>query len=71
MTHTVEAVFENGTFRPIDPIELDNGQHVKLVIEVAENDPLTLAGEVYAGLTSEEIDGVEKISLDRESFFKN
>jgi predicted DNA-binding antitoxin AbrB/MazE fold protein len=71
MTHTVEAVFENGTFRPIDPIELSNGQHVKLVIEVAENDPLALAREVYVGLTNEEIKEIEEISLDRENFFKN
>ena len=71
MTHTVEAVFENGTFRPIDPVELNNGQHVKLVIEVAENDPLALAREVYVGLTNEEIEEIEEISLDRENFFKN
>ncbi len=71
MTHTVEAVFENGTFRPIDPIELSNGQHVKLVIEVAENDPLALVQEVYSGLSEEDIDEIEKVILDRGNFFEN
>jgi len=69
MTHIVEAVFENGTFRPVEPVDLDNGQHVNLVIEVKKSDPLALAQEVYAGLSEEEVKEIENISLDRENFF--
>lgn len=37
--------------------------------EEAPNDVLALAGQVYAGLSEEEIDEVERIALDRRPFF--
>ena len=33
------------------------------------DDVLTLAGQVYEGLSEEDIDDVERISLDRRGFF--
>lgn len=69
MTRTIEAVFKNGAFRPVGPIDLNDGQHVKISIEVSENDPLALIQEVYAGLSEEDIDEIEKVILDRRDFF--
>ncbi|HEY0602960.1 MAG TPA: antitoxin family protein [Herpetosiphonaceae bacterium] len=73
MTQTLEAVFENGTFRLLeDPaLPLAEGQHVKLTIDAqpAPVDVLAIAGQVYVGLTDDDIDDVERIALDRRTFF--
>jgi hypothetical protein len=39
--------------------------------ERTPNDILALAEQVYDGLSEEEIDDVERISLDRRMFFGN
>jgi predicted DNA-binding antitoxin AbrB/MazE fold protein len=73
--HMLEAVFENGTFRLLEPsaVTLVDGQHVRLTVETGEtsDDALALAERVYDGLSEEEIDEVERISLDRRKFFGN
>jgi predicted DNA-binding antitoxin AbrB/MazE fold protein len=72
MKQAIDAVYENGVFKPVHPdqIHIPNGQHVTLVVD---NDllpePLRLAASVYEGLSSEEIDEIEKIALDRSRFF--
>lgn len=73
MTQTLEAIFENGTFRLLEEpaLPLAEGQHVKLIVD-AQPDPvdvLAIAGQVYAGLTDDDIDDVERIALDRGTFF--
>ncbi len=73
MTQTLEAVFENGRFRLLGKpaVPLRDGQHVRLTgeTEAALDDVLALAEQVYAGLSDEEVDDVERIALDRRSFF--
>jgi predicted DNA-binding antitoxin AbrB/MazE fold protein len=74
MTQTLEAVFEDGTFKPVDngSLPFSEGQRVKLTVEVpteTQGDLLGLAGKVYEGLSDNEIDEVERIALDRGSFF--
>jgi predicted DNA-binding antitoxin AbrB/MazE fold protein len=73
MTQTLEAIFENGTFRLLEPptVPLIDGQHVRLTVETGAtpDDVLALAEQVYAGLSDEEIDDVERIALDRRAFF--
>lgn len=32
MSQTVDAIFENGVFRPQDPVDLANGERVSLII---------------------------------------
>lgn len=75
MTQTVEAIYQNGTFRPIEPSEipLQDGQSVRLTIESPDEarNILELAGNVYAGLSEEEVEEVESIALDRTIFFSN
>lgn len=70
-TQKIEAVFQNGTFHPVQPIvaHIGEGQRVQLVVEVEDKPHIKdLAANVYAGLSEEEIDGVEKIALDRREF---
>ena len=31
MTRQIEAVYENGVLRPVDPIELTEGEHLHLI----------------------------------------
>jgi predicted DNA-binding antitoxin AbrB/MazE fold protein len=74
MTQTLNAVFEDGSFRPVDNGSLPfvEGQRVKLTVEVpaeTQGDLLGLAGQVYEGLSDKDIDEVENIALDRSSFF--
>ncbi len=70
-TQVYEAVFQNGAFRPVQPIStvLAEGQHVRLVVEVEDNDILSLATGVYEGLSDAEVKEVEQIALDRRDFF--
>ena len=69
----VEAVFEDGTFKPIKPLKPDfaEGQHVRLLIEELDTEAslLDLATQVYDGLAPEQIDEIEAIALDRSHFF--
>jgi predicted DNA-binding antitoxin AbrB/MazE fold protein len=74
MTQTLEAVFEDGSFKPVDngSLPFSEGQRVKLTVEVpieTQDDLLGLAGQVYEGLSDKDIDEVERIALDRGSFF--
>lgn len=55
MTKTLEAVFEDGSFKPVDngSLPFSEGQRVKLTVEVpieTQDDLLGLAGQVYEGL---------------------
>ncbi len=63
MVQMLEAVFENGTFRLLEPsaVTLVDGQHVRLTVETEKtpDDVLALAQWVYEGLPEEEIDEVE------------
>lgn len=70
---TLEAVFEDGKFRPLKPkqVPLSEGQRVRITVqaEATPEDVLALAGRVYVDLSEEEIDAVERIALDRSAFF--
>ena len=73
MKSTVEAVFEDDVFKPVERPEIPEGEHVQLTVETAERaageDPLGLAARVYRGLRPEENDEIERIALDRSQFF--
>lgn len=73
MKATVEAIFENGVFKPVERPEIPEGEHVHLTVETAagpeHEDPLDLAARVYQGLRPEEIDEIEQIALARSQFF--
>lgn len=74
MTQTLDAIFKDGTFKPLDngSLPFSEGQRVKLTVEVPtekRDDLLGLAGEVYEGLSDKDIEEVESIALKRGSFF--
>jgi predicted DNA-binding antitoxin AbrB/MazE fold protein len=72
--HTIDAVYEDGAFRPLAPLDepIAEGQKVRIRVEtVPSPEEMTrLAASVYEGLSDEEIDEIEKIILDR-SFFSD
>ncbi len=72
MKQTMDAVYENGVFKPLNPPKLSEGQHVRIEIEMSfeENfdDLLELAAKVYEGLSDDDIDSIEKIAHDRRDF---
>jgi predicted DNA-binding antitoxin AbrB/MazE fold protein len=70
---TVEAILEDGVFKPVERPEIPEGEQVRLTVETAarpeREDPLKLAARVYRGLRPDEIDQVERVALDRTRFF--
>ena len=74
MTQTIEAVYQNGMFKPLSPVseEITEGKRVELTIADKKLSPeefLELASQVYEGLSEEDIDEIERIALDRSNFF--
>ena len=73
MSEIIEAVYEKGVFKPLQALELPEGQHVRLVVEATETssseDILALAAQVYEGLSPEDIDAIEHIASNRRDFF--
>jgi len=74
MTQTLDAVFRDGSFKPLNngSLPFAEGQRVKLTVETlaeTQDDLIELAAQVYDGLTEEEVDEVERLALDRSSFF--
>ncbi len=63
----LDAIFENGAFRPIGDAEvnLSNGTRVRLTVEPVPLDSgsntLELAAKVYAGLSHEDVAEIERI----------
>lgn len=39
MTKQIEAVYENGVFRPTHPINFPEGEHLQLIVVTRENAP--------------------------------
>lgn len=71
---TIEAIYQNGMFKPIKPIseEFEEGAKVKLIVEAEnkETNPIMkIAENFYEGLSEEEVNEIEKIALDRSNFF--
>jgi predicted DNA-binding antitoxin AbrB/MazE fold protein len=77
MAMPIEAVYEGGVFRPLDEVELADGQRVSLSVEPLALSPAEAQAElrewqeVYVGLTEQDIEEVESIALDRSHFFRD
>lgn len=73
MKETIDAIYENGVFRPLKRPNVLDGLKVRLEIEkLSESnveDMLELAAQVYNGLSNEQIDEIEQIAFDRSDFF--
>lgn len=74
MQQVVEAVYENGIFRPLKLPDLSEEQEVQLIIKsknkIRPDRMLQLASEVYQGFSTEQIQDIEQIALDRQNFFE-
>jgi predicted DNA-binding antitoxin AbrB/MazE fold protein len=72
MRCAIDAIYENGMFRPIrrERLAITEGKRVRITVD-DEGDPeaLRLAASVYDGLSDGEITEIEGIALDRRSFF--
>jgi predicted DNA-binding antitoxin AbrB/MazE fold protein len=72
MKQFVDAIFEDGVFRPVLPVELPAGERVRVEIDVTPKVDvervLAEFREVYEGFTPEEIEELEKAILDRSNF---
>jgi predicted DNA-binding antitoxin AbrB/MazE fold protein len=68
MTQTLEAIYENGNFRPLKAPQLAEGQLVQLVIQsqppATPDDILAIAASVYEGLSESDIQAIEQIGCD-------
>jgi predicted DNA-binding antitoxin AbrB/MazE fold protein len=76
MARTIEAVYENGVFKPLQPVELDEWQRVQVYLpfegkrgpaspeEVDEI--MRQAHEVYEGLSDEDIAAIEASFSSRQ-----
>lgn len=76
MSHVIDAVFSDGSFKPLNGarIPLAEGQRVRLTIETppaSDKDLVDLAGQVYEGLSDEQVHEIETMAVDRSSFFNN
>ena len=76
----LDAIFEQGVFRPFDlrNLHLADGDKVRIVVEPIDSTPsqtpeeiLQMATSVYEGLATDEIDEIERIALDRSRFFED
>jgi predicted DNA-binding antitoxin AbrB/MazE fold protein len=75
MTKTVNAIFENGVFKPTSPLELSEHKKVTLIIKDSNEeetiDILSLASLVYNDLSPKDIEDVESLALDRSRFSRD
>jgi predicted DNA-binding antitoxin AbrB/MazE fold protein len=59
MTLTVEAKFENGVLKPVQPVALPEGTQVRLTINTLEEGPDLLEGIIGIGDGPAEGDGAQ------------
>lgn len=73
MIVSISAIYENGTFKPLEEIHISDGTKVKLTIESVNEksikDILSLVTGVYDGLSENDILDIEKIAFHRNDFF--
>jgi predicted DNA-binding antitoxin AbrB/MazE fold protein len=69
MARVIDAIYENGTLKPLETLNLPEHQRVRITIHepIVESPDETLAAwhQVYEGCAEEEIAQIEAIALDR------
>lgn len=72
MKTTVEAVFEDGVFKPVSRPAIPEGQLVQMTVQSIErlgvDDTLRLATSVYQNLSAADIEEVEEMTRRRVFF---
>jgi predicted DNA-binding antitoxin AbrB/MazE fold protein len=68
----MDAVYQDGVFRPVSRPELSDGERVRLTVErttqTKPDDILKLACRVYEGLSQQDIDEIEDMARHRALF---
>lgn len=68
----VEAVFQDGVFKPVSSPDLQDGDRVRLTVErvssAGPDEILSLAQQVYAGFTPQDMDEIEDLARRRPLF---
>jgi predicted DNA-binding antitoxin AbrB/MazE fold protein len=71
---TLSAVYEDGVLKPLEALDLPEHQRVTITLELpsreAPEEALKAWSAVFEGLSSEEIDEIEAIALDRRRFMR-
>lgn len=73
MIQTIEAIYEDGVLKPLQPLALVEHQRVLVTIDESSESPeeaLKDWQQVYEGLSEEEIAEIEAIVLDRSNFMR-
>jgi predicted DNA-binding antitoxin AbrB/MazE fold protein len=74
MARVVEAIYENGTLKPFEALDLPEHQRVRITIHelIVESPDETLEAwhQVYEGCAEEDIAQIEAIALDRSWFMR-
>ncbi len=74
MHRTIEAVYEDGVLKPVNPLNIQEHKKITLTIEEdpeVSSDILSLASGIYNGLSSKDVEDVEKVALDRSQFSRD
>ena len=70
MKHSVDAVYEHGSLKLLGPVDLKEGQRVRVELHTEEaGDPLDILAGVYDGLSERESGEVEDAILNRRPLF--
>jgi len=75
MDDRVDAIYENGAFRPVGNPRIAYPEGTRVLLSVSEIEPTTslsvldVAASVYSDLSKEEIEEIEKVAYDRKDFF--
>ena len=70
MKYSVDAVYEHGSLKILEPVDLLEGQRVRVELHTQDaEDPLEILAGVYDGLSKREIEDVEYAILNRRPLF--
>ena len=70
MKQSVDAVYENGCLKLLEPVDLQEGRRVRMEIDTGDvEDPLEVLARVYDGLSEREIEEIEAVVLKRGPLF--
>ena len=62
MTKQVEAVYENGVLRPLEPLSLDEHQRVTVTVSAEEEDPLaSIVDHAFVRRARQEVQTMDRI----------
>jgi predicted DNA-binding antitoxin AbrB/MazE fold protein len=74
MARVIETIYENGTLKPLETLDLPEHQRVRITIHesIIESPDETLEAwhQVYEGCAKEDITHIEAIALDRSRFMR-